>query len=121
MTHRLFVYGTLAPGRANAHMLAQVPGEWEPATITGRLFREGRGAAAGYPGVVLDAQGEDIAGWLFGSPHLAEHWARLDAFEGEGYERVPTTAKRSDGSTVHAYVYTLSRKGLPPGAMGGEG
>ena len=26
-----------------------------------------------------------------------------------------------DGTAAHAYVYRLSRKGLPPGAMGGEG
>jgi gamma-glutamylcyclotransferase (GGCT)/AIG2-like uncharacterized protein YtfP len=44
---------------------------------------------------------------------LAEHWARLDEFEGEGYERVLTKAKRKDGATVDAYVYKLSGNGPP--------
>jgi gamma-glutamylcyclotransferase (GGCT)/AIG2-like uncharacterized protein YtfP len=120
MTHRLFVYGTLAPGRPNPHVLANVPGEWEPATVTGRLFREGWGAAAGYPGIVLDEQGDAVEGFLFSSQHLTRHWARLDAFEGDGYERVLTTATRKDGTAVDAYVYALSRSGLPPSAASGS-
>jgi len=107
MTHRLFVYGTLAPGRPNAHVLADVPGEWEPATVTGRLFQEGWGAAAGYPGIVLDENGDEIEGFLFTSDRLAEHWARLDEFEGDGYKRVVTMAKLKDGSGVDAYIYRL--------------
>jgi gamma-glutamylcyclotransferase (GGCT)/AIG2-like uncharacterized protein YtfP len=51
MIDRLFVYGTLAPGRPNEHILANVAGEWEPASVTGRLLEEGWGAAAGYPGM----------------------------------------------------------------------
>lgn len=34
MPEHLFVYGTLAPGRPNAHVLAEVPGTWRPATIS---------------------------------------------------------------------------------------
>ena len=108
MPHRLFVYGTLAPGRSNAHVLAPIPGEWEPATVTGTLLPEGWGAAAGYPGIVLDEHGAEVAGFLFSSDALPEHWPRLDAFEGEGYERVLTTATRTDGTTVEAYVYALA-------------
>ena len=108
MPHRLFVYGTLAPGRSNAHVLAPIPGEWEPATVTGTLLPEGWGAAAGYPGIVLDEHGAEVAGFLFSSDALAEHWPRLDAFEGDGYERVLTTATRTDGTTVEAYVYALA-------------
>ena len=95
MTQRLFVYGTLAPGRASAHVLAPVPGTWEPATeLTGRLLPEGWGAAAGYPGIILDDHGGPVAGLLFSSDSLAGHWSRLDAFEGDGYRRVPTTVRR---------------------------
>ena len=113
MTHRLFVYGTLAPGRPNEHVLAGVPGKWEPATVKGRLLPEGWGAAAGYPGIVLDEQGGEVEGLLFSSESLAEHWPRLDEFEGEGYERVLTTAKLKDGTPVNAYVYQLSGNGPP--------
>lgn len=84
MMHRLFVYGTLAPRRPNAHVLADVPGTWVPATVAGRLLPEGWGAAIGYPGIVLDEHGDEVHGLVFSSERLAEHWARLDEFEGEG-------------------------------------
>lgn len=106
--HRLFVYGTLAPGRVNEHVLAGIPGEWEAATVKGKLFPEGWGAAAGYPGIILDDNGDEVQGLLFSSESLAEHWLRIDEFEGEGYIRVLTTAKRKDGTTVTAYIYALS-------------
>ena len=57
MTQRLFVYGTLAPGRPNEHVLADVPGEWEAATVSGRLLHEGWGAAVGYPGITKRRDG----------------------------------------------------------------
>ena len=63
MIHRLFVYGTLAPGQPNAHVLGDVPGTWEPARVTGTLLPEGWGAAIGYPGIVLDSRGETVPGW----------------------------------------------------------
>jgi len=106
--HRLFVYGTLAPGRSNAHVLAEVPGTWEPATVTGTLLPEGWGAASGFPGLILDAHGTAVAGFLFSSDALARHWPRLDAFEGDGYVRVVITATRVDGTAVAACVYVLS-------------
>jgi gamma-glutamylcyclotransferase (GGCT)/AIG2-like uncharacterized protein YtfP len=114
MINRLFVYGTLAPGRPNEHVLANVPGEWEPATVIGTLLPEGWGAAAGYPGIVLDERGGEVEGFLFSSESLAQHWARLDEFEGEGYERVLISATLRDGTAVEAYIYKLSDKGVPP-------
>jgi gamma-glutamylcyclotransferase (GGCT)/AIG2-like uncharacterized protein YtfP len=108
MTERLFVYGTLAPGRPNAHILAPVPGTWEPATVIGTLFQEGWGAAVGYPGIVLDAHGDRVDGLLFTSDRLTDHWARLDAFEGDGYARVMTRATLDDGTMVDAHIYALS-------------
>ena len=53
MTYRLFVYGTLAPGRPNEHVLAAIPGSWEAATVKGKLFQEGWGARAGFPGIAF--------------------------------------------------------------------
>jgi gamma-glutamylcyclotransferase (GGCT)/AIG2-like uncharacterized protein YtfP len=111
MIQRLFVYGTLAPGRPNEHVLAEVPGTWEPATVMGTLLQEGWGAAAAYPGIVLDEHGGEVEGFLFTSESLAEHWARLDEFEGEGYERVLTPVKLKDGTAVDAYIYRLSGNG----------
>ena len=109
MTDHLFVYGTLAPGRQNAHVLAEVPGTWEPASVRGTLHPEGWGAAVGYPGIVLDEHGGEVQGFLFSSDELATHWDRLDAFEGDGYARAVTRVKCEDGSLVQAYIYTLKR------------
>jgi gamma-glutamylcyclotransferase (GGCT)/AIG2-like uncharacterized protein YtfP len=107
-TNRLFVYGTLAPGRPNQHVLAGVPGEWEPASITGRLLHQGWGAGLGFPGIVLDEDGPDhVDGVLFSSDRLNEHWERLDEFEGEGYERVLTSVRLPGGRVEEAYVYVL--------------
>ncbi|UNK48740.1 gamma-glutamylcyclotransferase [Lysobacter sp. S4-A87] len=108
MSNRLFVYGTLAPGRPNAHVLADVPGTWEPATVRGTLLQQGWGAAIGYPGIVLDESGNEVDGLVFTSDELVGHWSRLDDFEGDGYERVLTVATLQDGTQVQAFVYQLS-------------
>lgn len=113
MLEHLFVYGSLAPGQSNAHVLAQVPGDWTPASVTGTLRQEGWGAAMGYPGLVLDEGGTLVRGQVFSSTHLRDHWSRLDAFEGEGYERVITDARLDDGTTVQAHVYALRRHRVP--------
>jgi gamma-glutamylcyclotransferase (GGCT)/AIG2-like uncharacterized protein YtfP len=107
MTDLLFVYGTLAPGRPNEHVLAEVPGTWQPATVKGTLRQEGWGAAVGYPGIVLDEIGSEVRGFVFSSDELAAHWTRLDEFEGEGYKRVLAPATLEDGTIVHAYIYAL--------------
>jgi gamma-glutamylcyclotransferase (GGCT)/AIG2-like uncharacterized protein YtfP len=112
MIHRLFVYGTLAPGRPNEHVLAEVPGNWQPATVTGRLVRQGWGAELGYPAIVLDENGPDVSGFVFESESLDAHWQRLDDFEGPGYERVATVAQLVDGRIADAFVYVLRE--LPP-------
>ena len=107
MTDRLFVYGTLAPGGPNAHVLADLSGTWEPAMVRGRLLEQGWGAELGFPGLVVDERGADVAGMLFRSPQLAARWRRLDAFEGEGYERVLVPVTLLSGGTCLAYVYAL--------------
>ena len=107
MTHRLFVYGTLAPGRPNAHVLEGVSGTWEPATVRGRLLPEGWGAAAGFPAIVLDDDAPEVNGLLFCSEELAGHWERLDLFEGEGYDRVLTPIRLESNREVHAHIYVL--------------
>jgi len=109
MTHRLFVYGTLAPGGPNEHVLADVPGVWEPATVRGELHELGWGAVMGFPVIVLDERGPEVEGFVFSSERLGDHWDRLDAFEGEGYERVLTIAVVKGGKSVEAHIYVLRR------------
>jgi gamma-glutamylcyclotransferase (GGCT)/AIG2-like uncharacterized protein YtfP len=101
----LFVYGTLAPGRPNEHVLAPLRGTWLPATVRGDLLDVGWGAAHGYPALALRPDAPEVAGLLFTAPTLADHWDALDEFEGPGYERVLTRARRDDGELVDTWVY----------------
>lgn len=107
---RLFVYGTLAPGRPNEHVLGEIEGSWETATVIGTLRQDGWGAEMGYPGIDLDKKGDEIQGFLFSSEKLSDHWSILDEFEGTAYRRVLTEIKRKDNSTVDAYIYELRAK-----------
>ena len=118
MTDRLFVYGTLAPGRPNERVLAEIAGTWEPASVKGILLQQGWGAAAGYPGIVLDELGEEVRGFVLTSEELAAHWPRLDAFEGDGYLRVVTSAELPDGTLVETHIYALNERSSPQGPKG---
>ncbi|EPY7437260.1 gamma-glutamylcyclotransferase family protein [Klebsiella quasipneumoniae] len=102
----LFVYGTLCPGRSNAHILEAIGGEWRPGYVTGTFYARGWGAAADFPGIVLDANGPRVNGYLFLSDRLAAHWPMLDDFE-EGYDRVPVEVTTDDGQQVSAWIYQL--------------
>ncbi len=110
MIQRLFVYGTLAPGRPNTHVLTDIGGSWQSATVTGTLYPEGWGADMGCPGMVLSESGEEIEGSLFSSENLFKNWPMLDEFEGEAYERVLVVAKCKDDSLVETYVYVLRER-----------
>jgi gamma-glutamylcyclotransferase (GGCT)/AIG2-like uncharacterized protein YtfP len=101
----LFVYGTLAPGRPNDHVLADVPGTWQPAKVSGTLSPHGWGAALGYPAIRLDGSAAAVEGFLFTSDALVEHWGRLDDFEGDGYERVLTNVHLACGERAEAFIY----------------
>lgn len=104
---RLATYGTLAPGRSNHHQLENLNGTWTRGTVKGHLKQSGWGAAQGYPGLVLDPAGEDVEVFLFESDDLPAHWQRLDAFEGDGYQRVVVQVKTGD-QMVEAYIYAVS-------------
>ena len=111
MTVRLATYGTLAPGRSNHRQLEGLIGNWRPGVVRGKLFEEGWGAAQGYPGLVLDPLGDEVEVQVFTSTDLPRHWARLDAFEGEGYARVLAQVSTATGE-VSAYIYVLTSSGL---------
>lgn len=107
---RLFVYGTLAPGQPNEHVLKDIKGAWEPASVRGRLCPVGWGADYGYPAIVLDDTADEVAGLIFNSSDLEGHWQMLDDFEGDGYRRVLTTARKDNGSLVEVYIYELENE-----------
>lgn len=110
MLNRLFVYGTLAPGRSNAHMLSHIAGSWQRASIRGRLVHAGWGAEQGYPGVVVDVSGPPVEGFVLTSDALENEWERLDEFEGVQYQRVAARAQLEDGQVVQVYVYQVGQR-----------
>jgi len=101
----LFVYGTLAPGEENAHVLAHCRGDWTRASVTGRLVDTGWGAAMGFPALQIDPEGERVAGWLLQSDDLPASWSALDEFEGEAYRRSLVMVELASGETVAASAY----------------
>jgi len=105
---RIFVYGSLAPGRENEHLLAKLVGTWQAASVRGEMDPLGWGTTGGYPGLYLDPEGSEVVGFLFASEALSAHWSTLDHFEGEAYTRVMTSVRCQDGSMVSAYVYVVS-------------
>ena len=105
------MYGTLAPGESNAHILADLRGRWERAEDSGYVFPEGCAASEFYPAIII-ATGDDpaaprVQGRLFISEDLPEFWPALDTFEGPCYERVVVKVRGCDSGEVEAYVYEL--------------
>ena len=96
---RLVVYGSLAPGEANHHVLSHIRGQWLPCFITGTI-----NLVAGYRVLTWTPGGPPVPALLFVSAELPEHWARIDDFEGEGYRRVVIPV-RLDETEVMANVY----------------
>jgi gamma-glutamylcyclotransferase (GGCT)/AIG2-like uncharacterized protein YtfP len=87
-SHTLAVYGTLAPGRPNHHVVAPLGGEWTDGLIEGDLLPAGWGAALGYPGFRPRVGGAAVAVQVLTAPSLETAWPTLDRFEGPGYERI---------------------------------
>jgi gamma-glutamylcyclotransferase (GGCT)/AIG2-like uncharacterized protein YtfP len=84
----LAVYGTLAPGRPNHHVVAPLGGAWADGVVEGELFPEGWGATLGYPAFRPRAGGAAIAVQVLTSPALPAAWTALDEFEGAAYRRI---------------------------------
>lgn len=95
----LAVYGSLAPGRANHHVVAPLEGTWTEGVVEGDRVEAGWGATLGYPAFRPRAGGEVIAVHVLTSDRLPAAWGRLDEFEGAEYCRilVPIFARDSAG------------------------
>ena len=74
--------------------------------VDGLLVDAGRRASLGYPALVLDPAGAAIGVNVLESIDLPARWARMDAFEGPGYQRVVTTVHMPTGD-VDACIYVL--------------
>ena len=106
-SQRLFVYGTLAPGRSNHRVIQHIQGTWEEGEVHGILYPQGIGPTSGYPALHLDADGPVVPGYLLTSADLPANWPAIDAFEGPGYRRTIAPVRRQDGTIVSACLYAL--------------
>ena len=100
VTAHAFTYGSLMW----ADIMARVCGREfasEPASLAGHCRHPVRGQD--YPGLRA-APGAVVPGVLYRDVDAAA-WARLDAFEGEEYERVDVVVALTDGRTLPAQVY----------------
>jgi len=113
VSHRLFVYGTLAPGCRNHHVVQHLQGSWEEGEVKGTLYEQGIGPTSGYPVIILDGQCPAIKGFLLTSADLPAYWPTIDEFEGFGYQRVKASVRKKDGTTIDAYLYALDKDLLP--------
>ena len=85
---RLAVYGSLAPGRQNHHIVEPLGGTWTDGFVEGDLATYGWGAAIGYPALYVRAGGPTVAVHVLTSVALRAAWVDLDLFEGVEYRRV---------------------------------
>ena len=97
--NRLVVYGSLAPGEANHHVLAPIRGQWLPCVVTGTIT-----VVAGYNVLSWTPDGPPLPAMLFVSDELPRHWERIDEFEGDGYRRIVIPARVGE-TDVLANVY----------------
>lgn len=106
-SRRLAVYGSLAPGKKNHHMIAGIPGSWRTATLRGSLLNEGWGAGEGFPGFLWNGTNTPVAAQVFSSADLPHYWSRLDEFEGDEYRRILVPAEIESSELEICNVYAL--------------
>jgi gamma-glutamylcyclotransferase (GGCT)/AIG2-like uncharacterized protein YtfP len=82
------VYGTLAPGQPNHHIVAPLGGEWTGGVIEGDLVATGWGATLGFPAFRPRDGGAAVAVHVLRAPTLPAAWPMLDRFEGREYRRI---------------------------------
>jgi len=105
----LAIYGTLAPGKANHHHIAELGGTWHDAAVRGRLDRVPCGIHEGLPAIVLDPAAAPHPLKVLVCEHLPAAWPRLDAFEGDEIQRLLVPLEGADGATGVANIYALRR------------
>ena len=103
-SERLAVYGTLAPGRPNHHVVAPLGGSWSEGFVEGEWLTTGWAAAHGYRALRWQPGAERITAHLLAAPGLREAWPMLDRFEGPEYRRIliPVYRSTSGASAVAA-------------------
>lgn len=106
----LIIYGSLAPGEKNHHIISHIEGNWQKATIRGQIIDNGWSVdRSGYPQfkIVEDEQKADLIDVMaFTSNQLERHWKSLDEFEAsEDYKRITIPCILENGQHRIAYIY----------------
>jgi gamma-glutamylcyclotransferase (GGCT)/AIG2-like uncharacterized protein YtfP len=98
----LAVYGTLAPGKPNHHIVAPYGGDWSDGIVQGDLNTGGWGSALGYPAFQPREGGSAVGVKVLKAPLLIGAWPKIDQFEGPEYQRILVLVFERDGqlSTV---------------------
>ena len=105
---RLAVYGSLAPGEVNHHVIETLAGIWEDGFVRGKVHMKGWGSHVGFPGLTwLPTSSERVPTRLFTSAELPQHWDRLDQFEGADYVRILVLVEGADDAAVVANLYQI--------------
>ncbi len=108
-SHRLAVYGSLAPGEPNHSVIESIRGEWTDGFVRGRLKESGWGSGVGYPAITWDPDAGPVSVKMLVSPELPDHWKRLDAFEGAEYARILVPVEDEGGGLIAvANIYALA-------------
>jgi gamma-glutamylcyclotransferase (GGCT)/AIG2-like uncharacterized protein YtfP len=103
----LAIYGTLAPGGSNHHVVADIAGSWVEAALRGHRSTASWRGQPSYPAFRPDPAGPLVPALILVADELAGHWERLDAFEGPGYRRREIEVFDRSGSAGigRAFVY----------------
>ncbi|MEM9568712.1 MAG: gamma-glutamylcyclotransferase [Cyanobacteria bacterium P01_E01_bin.34] len=105
---RLAVYGTLAPGEENDWALKSLQGQWNDGFVRGNLFPPGSwGGGIEYPGFKWEVDGNPVAVKVFESAELSTDWERLDAFEGDKYQRILVLVESGFDTAQIANLYSM--------------
>lgn len=104
----LIIYGSLAPGEANHHIISHINGIWLKAFIKGKIIDNGWATRTGYPEFkrASDKDSHSVEVLAFMSEELDDHWKQLDDFEAtESYKRTTITCELEGGQIVEAFIY----------------
>ncbi len=107
----LAVYGTLAPGRENYHIVEHLGGEWTDGLIEGDLQQTGWGVTLGYPAFRPRTGGTIVQIKVLRSSALPQGWQSVDEFEGPDYQRVlvPVFGVTAESAaTEKRHLYTVA-------------
>jgi gamma-glutamylcyclotransferase (GGCT)/AIG2-like uncharacterized protein YtfP len=114
---RLAVYGSLAPGKDNHHLLAGLGGDWSDGRVEGELYASGWGARHGFPGLRWIPGHPGVTVRVLTADGLPDHWPILDEFEGTEYRRILVPVLDNRGAPDVANLYEC----VPGDAASGTG